>query len=54
MIGFQKPDADQFFNKMSKMDGVRLPGSRRHKNRLDKEPRKINLDLIKKIKILSE
>jgi len=46
--------ADNFFNKMSKMDGVRLPGSRRHKNRLDKNLRKINLDLIKKIKSLSE
>ena len=45
--------ADQFFQKMSSMDGVRLPGARRHKNRLDKGPRKINADLIKKIKTLS-
>jgi len=46
--------ADQFFNKMSGMDGVRLPGARRHKNRLDLGPRKINSDLIKKIKSLSK
>jgi len=45
--------ADQFFRKMSEMDGVRLPGERRHKNRLDLGPRKINSDLIKKIKGLS-
>ena len=45
--------ADQFFKKMLEMDGVRLPGERRHKNRLDLGPRKINLDLIKKIKGLS-
>ena len=46
--------ADQFFKKMLEMDGVRLPGERRHKNRLDLGPRKINSDLIKKIKSLSE
>ena len=45
--------ADEFFDKMKSMDGVRLPGERRHKNRLDKSPRKINSDLIKKIKDLS-
>jgi len=45
--------ADEFFNKMKSMDGVRLPGERRHKNRLNLEPRKINSDLIKKIKGLS-
>ena len=30
--------ADEFFKKMSSMEGVRLPGERRHKNRLDKSP----------------
>jgi len=45
--------ADKFFAKMIGMDGVRLPGERRHKNRLDEGPRKINSDLIKKIKSLS-
>jgi delta1-piperideine-2-carboxylate reductase len=46
--------SDQFFKKMSSMDGVRLPGERRHKNRLNLEPRKINAELIKKIKNLLE
>ena len=31
--------ADEFFNKMKSFEGVRLPGERRHKNRLDKGPR---------------
>jgi len=34
--------SDEFFKKMQSMDGVRLPGERRHKNRLDEGPRKIN------------
>ena len=46
--------SDEFFKKMQSMDGVRLPGERRHKNRLDKGPRKINEELIKKIKGLSK
>ena len=45
--------SENFFKKMSAMDGVRLPGERRHKNRLDKGPRKINKELIEKIKKLS-
>jgi len=45
--------ADEFFNKMKSMDGVRLPGERRHKNRLDKGPRNINEELVNKIKSLS-
>ena len=45
--------ADEFFNKMKSMDGVRLPGERRHKNRLDKGPRSINKELVNKIKSLS-
>ena len=35
---------------MKLMEGVRLPGERRHKNRLDKSPRNINEDLVNKIK----
>ena len=46
--------SDEFFKKMQSMDGVRLPGERRHKNRLDKGPRKINKELIEKIKKLSK
>ena len=45
--------ADEFFNKMKSMEGVRLPGERRHKNRLDKGPRQINEELVNKIKSLS-
>ena len=44
--------SDEFFKKMQSLDGVRLPGERRHKNRLDKGPRKINKELIEKIKKL--
>ena len=43
----------EFFDKMKSMDGVRLPGERRHKNRLDKGLRKINEELVNKIKSLS-
>ena len=46
--------ADEFFKKMQSMDGVRLPGERRHKNRLDLGPRQINAELIKKIAALSK
>ena len=45
--------SDEFFNKMKTMEGVRLPGERRHKNRLDKGPRNINEELVNKIKSLS-
>ena len=45
--------SDEFFKKMKSMDGVRLPGERRHKNRLNLGPRKINKELIEKIKDLS-
>ena len=45
--------SDEFFDKMKSMDGVRLPGERRHKNRLDKGLRNINEELFNKIKSLS-
>ena len=45
--------SEDFFNKMKSMDGVRLPGERRHKNRLNKGPRNINEELVNKIKSLS-
>jgi len=45
--------SNDFFDKMKSMEGVRLPGERRHKNRLDTGPRKINEELVKKIKGLS-
>ncbi len=45
--------ADEFFKKMKSIGNVRLPGERRHKNRLDKGKRKINEELVNKIKALS-
>ena len=45
--------SNEFFEKMKSMEGVRLPGERRHKNRLDKGPRNINEELVNKIKSLS-
>ena len=45
--------SEEFFNKMKSMGKVRLPGERRHKNRLDKGPRNINEELVNKIKSLS-
>ena len=45
--------ADEFFDKMKSLGKVRLPGERRHKNRLDKGPRNINEELVNKIKSLS-
>ncbi len=45
--------SSKFFEKMKSMGDVRLPGERRHKNRLDKGPRQINEDLVNKIKSLS-
>ena len=46
--------AEKFFEQMKSLDGVRLPGERRHKNRLDNGPRSINTELVKKIISLSE
>tara|TARA_Y100000590_G_scaffold469728_1_gene659369 strand:- start:2794 stop:3795 length:1002 start_codon:yes stop_codon:yes gene_type:complete len=46
--------AEKFLIKMSEMQGVRLPGARRHKNRLDTGPRKINKELVEKINNLSK
>ena len=45
--------SSEFFDKMKSMEGVRLPGERRHKNRLNKGPRNINEELVNKIKSLS-
>ena len=41
-----------FVQKLSNIDGVRIPGVRRHKNRMDKGPRPINLALIETINSL--
>ena len=45
--------SNEFFIKMKSIGNVRLPGERRHKNRLDKGSRKINEELFNKIKSLS-
>ena len=45
--------SNKFFEKMKSMGEVRLPGERRHKNRLDTGPRNINEELVNKIKSLS-
>ena len=45
--------AEKFFKQMLSLEGVRLPGQRRHANRLSNEPRNINKELIAKIKELS-
>lgn len=41
-----------FVQKLSNIDGVRVPGVRRHKNRMDTGPRPINLALIETINSL--
>ena len=43
---------EAFMQKMTSLDGVRLPGARRHKNRLDTGPRQINAALVDTIKEL--
>ena len=44
--------AEEFFKQMTSLEGVRLPGQRRHNNRNDKGPRHINTNLVEKIKSL--
>ena len=41
-----------FMQKMTSLKGVRMPGARRHKNRLDTGPRQINAALVDTIKEL--
>ena len=41
-----------FFRRFEAIEGTRLPGSRRHKNRLSMSPRKINAALIERIRAL--
>ena len=52
-IGWHK-HAEEFFDRMKSLqEGVRLPGERRHKNRLDLGPRHINQELVNIIISLS-
>lgn len=43
-----------FFTKLTGLEGVRLPGERRHKNRLSDAPRNINTPLVEKIRSLMD
>jgi len=45
--------AEKFYAKLGAMEGVRLPGSRRHKNRTDTGPRSVNTALVEKITALT-
>ena len=42
--------AEGFFARLSGLEGIRLPGERRHKNRLSDAPRQINAALVEKIR----
>ena len=44
--------AEKFFNQMTALEGVRLPGQRRHNNRNNTSPREINSSLVEKINSL--
>ena len=46
--------SEGFFEEIKQLKGIRLPGERRHRNRLDNSPRKINKELLKKIRGLSD
>ena len=50
--GWDSHSAD-FFDKMAALEGVRMPGARRHVNRRDKGPRDVNAALIETIKGLT-
>ena len=43
---------ESFFTRLTGLDGVRLPGGRRHQNRQSEAPREINATLVEKIKTL--
>ena len=45
---------ESFFKRLEGLDGVRLPGQRRHQNREDKGTRSINADLLKQIRGLCQ
>jgi len=45
--------SEAFFDRFDAIDGARLPGLRRHNNRLSTEPRLINADLVERIRGLS-
>ena len=42
----------KFLKRLKKLEGVRIPGERRHRNRMDKGLRKINKEMLEKIRKL--
>ena len=44
---------EERIKKLKELKGIRIPGERRHKNRMDTGPRNINEELVNKIKSLS-
>ena len=44
--------SEKFLSKLQNMSGVRIPGERRHKNRLDQGPRLINKQMLNKVRNL--
>jgi len=44
---------DEFMDRLTGLEGVRVPGVRRHRNRLDTGPRDINAGLVKRIRELT-
>ncbi len=47
-----KEHTEKFLIKLESMEGVRIPGERRHKNRLNEGPRFINKEMLGKVKQL--
>lgn len=45
---------EDFLKKYNSIEGTRLPGDRRHKNRQDLGPRKVNSNLVKTISDLAK
>ncbi len=43
---------EEFFRRFEAIEGARLPGARRHSNRLSRAPRRINADLVARIRAL--
>ena len=43
---------ESFFRRFDAIESARLPGSRRHRNRLSTAPREINADLVERIRAL--
>ena len=42
----------EFLDKLTKLEGIRIPGERRHRNRLNTDSRKINKEMLKKVRKL--